>query len=213
MDRKSENSKQAIIVLHEIYGINEFIKDQCRKFIDAGYDVFSPNLIGKPPFSYEESIEAYNFFMKHVGFEVYVAISDLVNQLKEKYDNVFIIGFSVGATIAWRCCENSLCSGIIACFGSRIRDYTYLNPACPTLLLVAKEDSFDVHAMVYQLRDKQRLSIIEFDAKHGFLDSNSKDYNAKQSKCADVSITNFINEYTKQISLNMVFDNTNEGGW
>lgn len=197
MDMKSENSKKAIIVLHEIYGINEFIKNQCQKFIEAGYDVYSPNMIDKPPFSSEESIEAYDFFTKNVGLEVYIEISDFVNQLKEKYDNVFIIGFSVGATIAWRCCENSLCSGIVACYGSRIRDYTYLNPTCPTLLLFAKEDSFDVHAMVCQLRDKQRLTIIEFDADHGFLDSYSKRYIAQQAKCADESITQFINECTK----------------
>jgi dienelactone hydrolase len=194
---KSENGKKAIIVLHEIYGINEFIKNQCQKFIEAGYDVYSPNMIDKPPFSYEESIEAYDFFTKNVGFEVYIEISGFVNQLKEKYDNVFIIGFSVGATIAWRCCENSLCSGIVACYGSRIRDYTYLNPTCPTLLLFAKEDSFDVHSTVCQLRDKQRFSIIEFDAEHGFLDSYSKRYNAQQAKCADESITQFINECTR----------------
>lgn len=194
MNRRSENSKQAIIVLHEIYGVNEFVKDQCQKFIEAGYDVYSPNMIDKPPFSYEESTEAYNFFTKNIGFEVYMKISNLVNQLKDKYDDVFILGFSVGATIAWRCCENSLCSGIVACYGSRIRDYTRLNPTCPTLLLFAKEDSFDVRALVCQLRDKPRLSIIEFDAEHGFLDSHSKHYNAQQAKRAEESITYFIND-------------------
>lgn len=197
MDRKSENSKQAIIVLHEIYGVNQFIKDQCQQFTEAGYDVFCPNLINKLPYSYDESIEAYDYFMKNVGFEVYKEISDFVNKLKDKYESIFIIGFSIGATIAWRCCENTLCSGIVACYGSRIRDYTYLNPTCPTLLLFAKEDSFDVHTIVCQLGDKQNLSIIEFDAKHGFLDSYSKYYEIQQSKFAKESIIEFINKYTK----------------
>jgi dienelactone hydrolase len=195
---KPENSKQAIIVLHEIYGVNEFIKDECQKFMDAGYDVFCPNMIDKPPFAYDESIEAYDFFTKNVEFEIYKEVNDLVNQLKDKYDNVFIIGFSVGATIAWRCCEKTLCSGIVACYGSRIRDYIDINPSCPTLLLFAREDSFDVHAVVSQLRDKQCLSIIEFDAKHGFLDPYSKYYNMQQSKFAKESITHFINKCTKE---------------
>ena len=197
MDRKSENSKQAIVVLHEIYGVNHFVKKQCQKFTEAGYHVFCPNMIDRFSFSYEESIEAYDFFMKNVGFEVYKEISGFVNQLIDKYDNVFIIGFSVGATIAWRCCENSLCSGIVACYGSRIRDYTNINPICPTLLLFAKEDSFDVHAMICQLQDKQHLSILEFGAEHGFLDPYSKHYNDKQSKRAEECITCFINECTK----------------
>lgn len=124
--------------------------------------------------------------------ERYQEVSALVNQLKNKYDDVFIIGFSAGATIAWRCCENSLCSGIVACYGSRIRDYTNLNPACPSLLLFAKEDSFDVHAVAGQLRDKQDLSIIEVDARHGFLDRYSKYYDIRQSKFAEESIECFI---------------------
>ncbi|MEA4972365.1 MAG: dienelactone hydrolase family protein [Candidatus Metalachnospira sp.] len=197
MDRKLGKNNQAIIVLHEIYGVNQFVKEQCQYFRDSGYDVFCPNMIDKLPFLYEESIEAYDFFTKNVGFEVYKEIIGLVNQLKDKYDYVFIIGFSVGATIAWRCCENSLCSGIVACYGSRIRDYTDLSPNCPTLLLFAKEDSFDVHALVCQLQDKQHLSIIEFDAEHGFLDVHSKHFNIQQSKRAEESFTLFMNECTK----------------
>lgn len=154
-------------------------------------------MIDSYSFSYKESTEAYNFFTKNVGFEVYKEIKKFVNQLKDKYDNVFIIGFSVGATIAWRCCENLLCSGIVACYGSRIRDYTYLKPVCPTLLLFAKEDSFDVHGLVCQLQDKQRISIIEFDAQHGFLDPYSNHFDNDQSKRAEESITCFINECTK----------------
>ncbi len=192
MDSITENTKQAIIILHEIYGINEFIKAQCQKFIEAGYDVFCPNMINKLSFSYKEAIEAYDFFIKNIGFERYQEVSTLVNQLNNKYDDVFIIGFSAGATIAWRCCENSLCSGIVACYGSRIRDYTDLNPACPTLLLFAKEDSFDVHAVAGQLRNKQNLSIIEADARHGFLDCYSKYYDIRQSKFAEESIECFI---------------------
>ena len=197
MKKKIENGKKAIIVLHEIYGVNKFIQEQCQKFNNDGYDVFCPNLIGKPPFSYENSDEAYDFFVKNIGFEVYKEINMLVNKLKETYSNVFILGFSVGATIAWRCCENSLCSGIIYCYGSRIRDYTHLTPASPTLLLFAKDDSFDVHSLIGQLQDKQHLSIIEFDAKHGFLDSFSEHFNYQQSKRAEELISRFMNERTK----------------
>lgn len=197
MESISEKHGNAIVILHEIYGVNQFVKELHLKFTEYGYDVFCPNMIDRDSFSYEESKEAYNFFMNNVGFEVYKEISDFVNQLKDKYYNVFIIGFSAGATIAWRCSENSLCSGIVACYGSRIRDYTEINPSCPTLLLFAKEDSFDVHTVVCQLHDKQNLSILEFDAEHGFLDPHSKHYNDKQSKCAEEAITCFINECKK----------------
>jgi dienelactone hydrolase len=70
-----------------------------------------------------------------------------------------------------------LCSGIISCYGSRIRDYADLTPACPTLLLFAKEDSFDVNGLISKLQSKKRLSIVEFDAEHGFVDPFSNYFN------------------------------------
>lgn len=187
-----KNKKSAIIVLHEIYGINKFIQKQCQKFEDMGYDVLCPNLLDKEHFSYEESAEAYDYFIKKVGFEAYKVINDLVNRLKEKYENVFIIGYSVGATIAWRCCENPFCSGIVACYGSRIRDYTDLNPVCPTLLLFADRDSFDVDMLLRQFHNRRNLTIIKMDAAHGFIDNYSKYYDIQKSKIAEESIRLFL---------------------
>lgn len=181
-----------MIVLHEIYGVNEFIKSQCRKLKTDGFDVFCPNLINKSPFAYGETQEAYAFFMKNVGFNVYKRINCLVSRLKENYDDVFILGFSVGATIAWRCCENSLCSGLVACYGSRIRDYTGLNPVCPTLLLISKENFFDVREMICQLQNKKQVTIAEYDAPHGFLDFDSEYYDARQAKNAENHIARFL---------------------
>lgn len=192
-----KKNKQAVMVLHEIYGINEFIEDTCQKFKNAGFDVFCPNMIGRPPFPYEELEKAYDHFVKHVGFDIYREISEAVNQLKKEYEKVFIVGFSIGATVAWRCCENSLCDGIVGCYGSRIRDYKNLNPVCPTLLLFAKNDSFDVLTMVSQLEKKANLIIKTFDATHGFMDPHSKYYNECQSKKTETFITHFISEFIK----------------
>lgn len=42
-------------------------------------------MIDRASFSYEESIEAYDFFMNNIGFKVYKEISGFVNELKDKY--------------------------------------------------------------------------------------------------------------------------------
>ena len=192
MKRNKKIKKQAIILLHEIYGVNDFIKKQCQKYQKMGFDIFCPNLLEHTPFSYEEADEAYNYFIQNIGFDKYTEINSLANNLKKQYNKIFLLGF-----IAWRCCEKSLYSGIIACYGSRIRDYTDLNPVCPTLLLFAKEDSFDVSATVNELQYKKNLSITVFDASHGFIDPYSKYYNDYQRKKVESVITQFINQYIK----------------
>ncbi|EQH73542.1 dienelactone hydrolase family protein [Clostridioides difficile DA00256] len=132
----------AIVVLHEIYGINSFIEDVCQKYYKYGYDVFCPELLGeKRVFPYSKVQEAYDFFINNVGFDIYKKVEKLINDLKSEYKYVFVAGYSVGATIAWRCSEDSFCDGIICCYGSRIRDYMDVIPKCPTLLVFAKHDS------------------------------------------------------------------------
>jgi dienelactone hydrolase len=178
-----------------VYGVNGFIKEQCQRYEKAGFDVFYPDMLGRHPFSYDEAKAAYDFFAQNVGFQVYQRINNLVIQLNEEYDNVFLLGFSVGATIAWRCCENSLCSGIVACYGSRIRDYTNLRPSCPTLLLFAKDDSFNVSETIHRLKDTPNLTMAELEAEHGFIDFYSEHYNHQASDIANKTIADFFNSY------------------
>lgn len=172
------------------------MEDQCQRWLEAGYDVYCPNLLRRGSFAYEESERAYSFFVNQVGFEVYLHIIQLLKSLKEKYADVFIVGFSVGGTLAWRCSENELCSGVIACYGSRIRDYIDLTPACPTLLLFAKEDSFDVKSTIKQLQDKEQIDVYDFDAKHGFLDPYNHHYDEGQAEKVQNKIAKFMSQFT-----------------
>lgn len=190
-------NKKAIIVLHEIYGINNFISNQCLWFEHMGFDVLCPNMIERKCFDYKEASNAYTYFMSNTGFDYYHEIKRMITQLKANHDQVFVIGFSVGATLAWRCCENTECDGIIACYGSRIRDYTELNPICPVLLLTAKEQAFNINELIIKLQHKANLKIIEFDAEHGFLDPYSSHYDEILSKKAEEDILWFLSDYCK----------------
>ena len=118
MITKINNNKSAVIVLHEIYGINRFIQDVCFEYHMQELDVFCPDMLKRTPFLYFEASDAYKYFINEVGFGYYKKLEPLIERLKLKYDKVFMIGFSAGATIAWQCCENSNCDGIICCYGS-----------------------------------------------------------------------------------------------
>ncbi len=83
-------------------------KATCQKFKNAGFDVFCPDMIGRQPFPYEESQKVYNHFMKTVGFDQSEAISGIITQLKERYEKVTLVGFSVGATLACKTVKTRL---------------------------------------------------------------------------------------------------------
>jgi dienelactone hydrolase len=202
MNEYKNNSKIAVLVLHEIYGVNRFMDDVCKEYHRQGFDVFCPNLLRRECFSYSEVSEAYDYFRNEVGFEIYKEMEQLIKRLKLQYEQVFVVGFSVGATVAWRCCENLKCDGMICCYGSRIRDYLDLQPCCPVLLLFAEQDSFEVDRVISQLQRKLNVEIHKLKAHHGFLDPYSEYFEKEQTEISKKYITDFFMRYAK-VSLSL----------
>ena len=61
-------NKNAIIVLHEIYGVNSFIESVCNE-LKSSFDVICPNMLNRKAFAYCEADKAYRYFQTEVGFE------------------------------------------------------------------------------------------------------------------------------------------------
>jgi dienelactone hydrolase len=190
-----KRSDTAIIVLHEIYGVNQHMQYICKLLSEYDFDVFCPNLLEQEmAFDYSEEEKAYRNFMEDLGFEdTLVKIKSLLLGIREKYKNVYLIGFSVGATVAWLCSEEKLVDGIIGYYGSRIRNYMELSPQCPTLLIFPDEEkSFKVNELVAVLDGKQNVEVHQFSGQHGFSDPFSSKYNEQSAKKAFMEMLNYI---------------------
>ncbi|WP_337955898.1 dienelactone hydrolase family protein [Bacillus weihaiensis] len=123
-------NRSVVIIIHEIYGVNDHIAIFSKRLTSQGFEVICPNLLDfELPFDYEQEEEAYHHFMNNIGFDHSVQrISSLVEGVSRKYERVFLIGFSVGATIAWLCSKDQSIDGIICFYGSRIREYVDIVP-------------------------------------------------------------------------------------
>ncbi|KZE64316.1 hypothetical protein AWM68_14610 [Fictibacillus phosphorivorans] len=187
-------SNQLIIVLHEIYGINQHIKDICDLFSEQGFDVLCPNLLNlKSPYHYSREDEAYQHFMNRYGFtHALQKVRKVVLEKQEHYSKIFIIGFSIGATIAWLCSQEKKVNGVVGFYGSRIRDYLRINPNCPSLLFFPTEEkSFNVENIIPILENKGvRIQICE--GQHGFSDPYSSKYNKESTVFAFKETLKFL---------------------
>ena len=180
----------AIILLHEIYGRNGFMNMLCRKYRDLGFHVYCPDLNRGKVFDYRETGAAYAHF--YANRDAFRSVWTLLDQLKPRYEHVFLVGYSAGATLAWRCSENPNCSGVVACCGSRIRDHLNLAPKCPALLIFARRDCFDVDAVVRALKAAPNTEIAVFPGEHGFLDPDSGQYDEASAGEAECRIRRFL---------------------
>lgn len=170
-------SKALVILLSEIYGVNEhmeLIEDLLQK---EGFAVICPNLLAREAFPYSEEAEAYNYFINKIGFENSCnEVKKLVQHYRSQYQSIFLLGFSVGATTAWLSSQLDV-EGIVGFYGSRIRDFTELQPLCPTLLIFASEEkSFNVQELAEKLAGKNKVKTVILKGQHGFADPFSSKY-------------------------------------
>lgn len=190
-------SDTVIIVIHEIYGINQHMQSYCEQLSKLNFDVICPDLLEQdPPFDYSEEDAAYRNFMENIGFtEAFHKIKGIVSVTKNEYKKIFIIGFSVGATVAWLCSEVEDVDGIVGYYGSRIRDYIELTPDCPTKLFFPQEEStFDVDELISALGNKT-IEIHKYNGKHGFSDPYSIKYNEISAQKAFSETVEFIKNH------------------
>lgn len=142
---------------------------------EQNFDVICPNLLDKIiPYDYSQEETAYHNFIENVGFtSAAKTIQNLIVELKDDYNKIFIVGFSVGATVAWLCSELEYLDGIVGYYGSRIRNYIDIQPKCPTMLFFPEEEpSFSVNELVTTLNNKN-IDVHKCNGKHGFSDSYS----------------------------------------
>lgn len=189
------NSDSAIIILHEIYGINQHISNVCEKYYSNGYDVYCPNLINKSePFSYAQQEEAYAFFQKYVGNKAHIQVNQLAKQIRMQYKEIILLGFSVGATIAWILSESGMYDSIVSYYGSRIRDNLHIQPKCQSLLIFAEQEtSFEPKDLLKNLKSKPNVNVYILDGKHGFLDSFSENFYLPSADIAKKITKDFLN--------------------
>lgn len=191
---QTSGSDSAIIVLHEIYGINRHIAGVCNQYFAGGYDVYCPDLLNlKHPFDYEQQEEAYKYFTENIGFDIAGKVDELVEQIRPKYRKVILLGFSIGATMAWLCAGGSRCDGMIGYYGSRIRDYMHIVPRCQALLIWAsREKCFDPVSMAAVLKNNPHLAVNVLNGEHGFCDPFSPAFNPDSAQKAEALTEAFL---------------------
>lgn len=190
----NNSSNKLIIVVHEIYGVNRHMKEVCHSLSEKGFDIICPNLLEKEG-SFDYSIEeaAYKNFMENVGFNKGATkIKNVIQDIKGQYEKIFIVGFSVGATIAWLCSEEKDIDGVVCYYGSRIRNYLEMKPSCPTILFYPEnEKSFHVDELIDSLKRKN-IEVHKFSGEHGFSDPYNPKFNVKSAQETFNIMTDFL---------------------
>ena len=181
-----DDSKTAVILIHEWWGINQHIRDLASRYADEGYNCVAPDLYrGRVAQDAEEASALMHGLAIEDGMET---IRKAIDAARDTFgfDQFVITGYCMGGTFALRAaCEISELKAAAPFYGDIPEENVLKNLKVPTLFIAGKRDNWITPEKVEGLRNaatKYELPVetVSYDADHAFFnDTRPEAYNAE----------------------------------
>ena len=186
--------KGGVIVIQEIFGLSDHIKEMAERLGAAGYEAIAPSM-------YDRAERGFIVQPKDVaagmtrGRELAMgngpdnAMNDIggVFDVLSKSGKVCITGYCYGGTMSWLAASRIEGLAAASCYyGGNIPQMVGLAPKCPTICHFGAKDA---HIPLVGAVDKIQaahpdIPVYIYDAGHGFARKDSADYDAASDKLA-----------------------------
>jgi carboxymethylenebutenolidase len=147
----AKGSGPGILLLQDIFGINQYIRDVADFYAEEGYVVLAPDLFWRlePGLELDET-QFDQAFALYQRFDIAAAVEDIVASVaalrarSECVGKVGALGFSLGGGLAYLTAAHAGVDCAVGYYGVGIERQLDLEPriACPLLLHFGAEDKF-----------------------------------------------------------------------
>jgi carboxymethylenebutenolidase len=195
--------KGGIVVIQEIFGVNQHIRAVCDRFAADGYVAVAPALFDRTQPNFEcgytpPEIEAARKFIAKPDWDAMLRDTDAAIKEIKSVGPLAIIGFCMGGTIAFLAATRLFgLSAAIAYYGGRIVAFADEKPKCPVQMHFGETDQSipmtDVE-IIKQKRSDCEIYVYK-GAGHGFHCDERGSYNADASKIAWERTTAFLKKH------------------
>lgn len=187
--RPDDARRGGLLLIQEIFGVTDHIRQLCDGFAADGYEVIAPAFYDRlePGFAADYSPES---IQKGVQYSQGTPWDQVAGDAQAAIDAlappVFVTGYCWGGAATWLvACR---CEGVAAasCFyGRRISELVDETPRCPTILHFGKSDASIPMEKVEEIRERHPdVPIHLYDAGHGFVSDRRSDYHPDSARLA-----------------------------
>lgn len=183
-----------VIVIQEIFGLSDHIKEMAERFGAAGYEAVAPSMYDRAERGFIVQPQDVADGMAR-GRELAMgngqdnALDDMggVFDLLKDAGKVCITGYCYGGTMSWLAAARIDGLAAASCYyGGNIAQMVGLTPKCPTICHFGAKDA---HIPLVGAVDRIEAAhpdvpVYVYDAGHGFARKNSPDYDAASDKLA-----------------------------
>lgn len=184
-----------LVLVQEIFGVTDHIRDLCDEYAEDGYEVISPGLferiepgcaLGYSGADWERAVKIAR--EEHDWERGLDDTARCIAWLKERGGPVFIVGYCFGGSVAWRMAQINSDLDAASCYyggfiATRFADEA---PRCATICHFGRYDPLVDFAPVEKLIEKQHptAQIFVYEAGHGFNSDRRKDYHPESAELA-----------------------------
>jgi carboxymethylenebutenolidase len=187
--------KGGVIVLQEIFGIDQYVRADVTRWAKAGYDAIAPALFDRRQrdFHARHDPEGIAAGIAHArATPIEQALSDIAACrafLKAHgAQKVCVVGYCYGGSLAWlSACQLDDLAAASSYYGSLVAANAALTPKCPVIVHLGRTDpgipADEVERALHQHHPKLPVYIYE-GAGHGFNNESPDRYNAEAADLA-----------------------------
>lgn len=178
-----------LILIQEIFGVTDHIRDLADSYADEGYEVVAPSLFDRRHKDFQAGYDVQgvargrDLSEQTPWDEVAADLAAIVAALEPP---VFAVGYCWGGTAAWLAAARVEGIAASSCYyGRRIPELLSEPPQCPTILHFGRRDASIPPDVVDAIAEAYPdLPVHRYDAGHGFASDRRADYHADAARLA-----------------------------
>jgi carboxymethylenebutenolidase len=179
-----------LVVIQEIFGVNDHIKETCDRFAADGYEVLAPALFDRIEKNFDvgytpaDIARARDVRAKN---PIEDAVMDTKMCIARLAAPVFMTGYCYGGTVCWAAaCRLDGLAAVSGYYGAGIKDMLGETPRCPIILHFGALDKGIPLSDVDKIKKAHpQVPVYVYEnADHGFSCDHRPQYNAAAAKLA-----------------------------
>jgi carboxymethylenebutenolidase len=172
-----------VVVVQEIFGVSEHIRERCDAYAAAGYDAIAPSIFDRIEPGFQAPLDAPGFQKGRAAVDASPweqVAADLQAAIDALAPPVFVTGFCYGGAVTWLAAAR--CRGLTAAsafYGRMINNLLDDAPRVPIILHYGERDPSIPSTAVTQVRERYpEVPVFLYPAGHGFCRQGSADYDS-----------------------------------
>lgn len=199
--RPGKPKAPAVVVIQEIFGVNQVMRDTCDELAAAGYLAVCPDLFWRiepgiditdqSEAEFKKAFELYNAFDVETGAKDITTTIDQVRGMAEVNGKVGAVGFCLGGLLAFLTAARTDSDATVSYYGVGIEKHLAEaeKQSHPLLMHIAEEDAFvpkEAQALILAtLKNHPQISIYTYPGRdHAFSRKGGEHYDEADAKLA-----------------------------